>query len=488
MSGKIDKVPIELNGSSDLTAQAHTQPPRVMGFADLVMFYVVTGISLRWIATAASAGPSSIVIWIGAWLLFYVPLALSVVELSCRYPQEGGLYTWSKRAFGDFSGFMSGWTYWTSNLSYFPSVLYFAASNVLFVGGNRAAHLSSSKLYYMLFAIGVLAAITAMNVIGLNRGKWLHNVGSFGMWVPVAILVVMGVYAWRTFGAATSFSASHLVPGTHLKDVAFWAAITFAVCGSESASTMGDEIKDPRRTLPRALLVAGVIVTFCYIGGTVAILLALPSSEVNDLQGIMQAISKTASRLGWYNLIPISAALIALSNIGAASGFLAAVGRIPFVAGIDRFLPASFGKLHPRWGTPHISLITQTLVASLLVFLGQAGTSIKGAYDVLVSMSIIGAFVPYLYLFAAMYNLQKEPAPAGIFRVPGGTSVARFVACVGFSTTALTILVSLVPSPDEANKILAVIKIVGITGVTIGTGWLIYFLGNRKRGASSSRT
>ena len=487
MAAEIQRSAIELSGGLQPPAPARTQPPRVMGFADLVMFYVVTGISLRWIATAASAGPSSIVIWAGAWLVFYVPLALSVVELSCRYPQEGGLYIWSKRAFGDFSGFMSGWTYWTSNLSYFPSVLYFAASNVLFMGGNRSAHLSSGKVFYMLFAIGVLVVITAMNVIGLNKGKWLHNVGSFGMWVPVVILVVMGLYAWRMFGSATSFSPSHLVPSTHLKDVLFWAAITFAVCGSESASMMGDEIKDPRRTVPRALLIAGVVVTFCYIAGTAAILLALPSSEVNDLQGIMQAISKTASRLGWYKLIPISAALIALSNVAAVSGFLAAVGRIPFVAGIDRFLPDSFGKLHPRWGTPHVSLITQTLVASLLVFLGQAGTSIKGAYDVLVSMSIIGAFVPYLYLFAAMFKIQKEPAPPGIFRVPGGKSVARFVAGVGFTTTALTIMVSLLPSPDEANKILALVKVVGLTGVTIGTGCLIYYLGNRKRKASSSR-
>ena len=134
-----------------------------------------------------------------------------------------------------------------------------------------------------------------------------------------------------------------------------------------------------------------------------------------------------------------------------------------------------------------MSLIAQTLVASLLVFLGQAGTSIKGAYDVLVSISIIGAFVPYLYLFAAMFWLQKEPAPPGIFRVPGGRSVARFVAGVGFTTTALTIVVSLLPSPDEANKILALIKIVGLTGVTIGTGCLIYYLGNRKRKASSSK-
>src|SRR5882762_4966961 len=82
------------------------QPKRAMGFLDLVLFYVVTGISLRWIATAASAGPSAVVIWVGAWLAFYTPLALSVIELSSRYPQEGGLYIWSKRAFGDFAGFL----------------------------------------------------------------------------------------------------------------------------------------------------------------------------------------------------------------------------------------------------------------------------------------------------------------------------------------------------------------------------------------------
>ena len=90
------------------------QPKRAMGFLDLVLFYVVTGISLRWIATAASAGPSAVIIWFGAWLTFYTPLALSVIELSSRYPQEGGLYVWTKHAFGDFGGFICAWIYWTS--------------------------------------------------------------------------------------------------------------------------------------------------------------------------------------------------------------------------------------------------------------------------------------------------------------------------------------------------------------------------------------
>jgi glutamate:GABA antiporter len=462
-------------------ASSEVKPPRVMGLADLVMFYVVTGVSLRWIATAASTGPSSILVWGGAWLCFYVPLALSVLELSARYPQEGGLYVWSKKAFGDFSGFMSGWTYWTSNLSYFPSVFYFAASNALFVGGVRAAGFSNSKWYYIVFAIGVLALITLMNVVGLGRGKWLHNVASFGMWVPVVILVVMGVYVWRHFGSATSFSGPSLMPNFGVKNMLVWASMTFALCGCETGSMMGDEIKEPRKTLPRALLLAGAIVTFCYIGGTVAVLLALPSSEVNDLQGIMQAVTKTAVRLGWLGLIPVSAALIAISNVGAASGFLAAVGRVPFVAGIDRFLPGAFGRLHPKWGTPHVALIAQAVVAAGIIFLGQAGTSVQGAYDVLVSASIIGAFLPYLYVFAAMFKLQGEAAPVGGFRVPGGKWVGRLVACVGFTTTLVTIGISVVPSPDEANKVLAVGKIVGLTGALLGVGWGLFWLGKRRR-------
>jgi amino acid transporter len=486
MAGTINEAAMEASGSVDSAAQVHAKPPRVMGFADLVMFYVVTGISLRWIATAAAAGPSSIVIWVGAWCCFYVPLAISVIELSSRYPQEGGLYIWSKRAFGDFSGFMSGWTYWTSNLPYFPAVLYFAASNLLFVRGGHWAHLSNHKGYFMWFSILALVAITVMNVVGLDVGKWLHNVGSFGMWMPVVILVVMGIYAWRTFGSATSFTIASFAPSTHLKDMVFWATLTFAFGGCETGSFMADEIKNSRRTIPRAVLCAGLMVTFCYILGTVAVLLALPSSEVNDLQGLMQAISKTALRVGWLGVIPVSALLISISNLGAAGGFLSSVARLPFVAGLDRFLPPSFGKLHPRWGTPYVSLIVQMLAGIVFVFLGQAGTNVKGAYDVLVSMGIITYFIPYLYLFGSMFKIQRERAGPEVIRVPGGRAVARFIACVGFASTSFTIALSLLPSPDEANKILAVVKVVGLTGVLLAAGWLLYFLGHRNQGTSAS--
>ncbi len=475
-----DEITLLGPGVSIADLEDPNRPKRVMGFRDLLLFYVVTGVSLRWIATAAVAGPSSIVIWIGAWFAFYTPLALSVIELSSRYPNEGGIYVWTKRAFGDFSGFMSAWTYWTCNLPYFPAVLYFAASNALFIRQDSWGHLSNNTTYYILFSLIALTVATVLNVFGLDVGTWLHNMGALAMWIPICIIVGMGAVAWHLYGSATTFTLRSMIPSTHINDMIFWSVLIYAFAGCETASLMGDEIKNARRAIPRALLIGGVTVTFCYIVGTISVLVALPPSEMGNLQGLMQAISKTSHRVGFEGIIPFAAFLIALSNVGAAGAYLAAVARLPFVAGIDKFLPPAFGALHPRWKTPWVGLLTQWAFGVLFIFLGQAGTGIKGAYDVLVSMGVITYFIPYLYLFAAMFKLQNEPAGPEVIRVPGGKPVARLVALVGLMTTTFTIAISLLPPPDEPNKILAVVKIVGLSGILVGMGAWIYWSGKRR--------
>jgi amino acid transporter len=271
-----------------------------------------------------------------------------------------------------------------------------------------------------------------------------------------------------------------MAPSLRFNDIIFWSVLTFAFGGCETASFMAEEIKNARRTIPLALFFAGITVAFCYIIGTVCVLLALPSTEVNSLQGLVQAIAKTADRVGLPWFLPIAAFLIALSNIGASGAYLAAVARLPFVAGIDRYLPASFGALHPRWGTPWVALLTQAIIGAIFIFLGQAGTSVKGAYDVLVSMGVITYFIPYLYLFAAMFKLQREPAGAEVIRVPGGKPAAYTLSVLGFVTTSLTIALSVLPPADEPNKPLAVLKIIGGCGALVLVGVGLYWLGRRR--------
>src|SRR5881392_3569249 len=138
---------------------------RALTFRDLFLFYVVTGFSLRWIATAAAAGPSALVIWVIAALGLFVPLVFTVLELSSRYPEEGGVYVWSKRAFGPYAAFITGWTYWGSNLPYFPGLLYFGAANALFIGGRAWQSLSTHTSYFIIVSLAGLAFVVTLNVV-----------------------------------------------------------------------------------------------------------------------------------------------------------------------------------------------------------------------------------------------------------------------------------------------------------------------------------
>jgi amino acid transporter len=452
-----------------------------MGFRDLLLFYLVTGFTVRWIATAAGAGPSSIVIWVGACLAFYIPLMFTVLELSSRYPSEGGCYVWSKHAFGEFAGFITGWTYWTCNLPYFPGLFYFTAATALFIGGPEWQGLAGSRLYFVAFSLLALALAAGLNVRGLAVGKWLHNLGAIGLWVPGILLLGLGLTAGLRYGSATPFNSETLIPSTRLKDIVFWSTIAFSLSGLESASMMGEEIRDARRNIPRALLIAGVLITALYILGTVAMLVAVPQENILHLQGFMQAIQQASSSLGVAWLVAPIAALIVVGGLGQAGAWFAAGGRLPFVAGLDRFLPPVFGRIHPRYHSPHVSLLAQAAIAALFIFLGQAGTSVKGAYDVLVSMSIISYFIPYLFMFASMIRLQREPPGPDVIRVPGGRLVAVGIAALGLVTTSGTIGLALIPAEDEPNKLLAVGKIAGLTLLLLLAGTLIYWSGKRRR-------
>jgi amino acid transporter len=461
------------------TAQPQ-HPKRVLGFRDLVMSYVVTTLSLRWIPVAASVGPSSIFIWVVGLITVFIPLALCIMELSSRYPQEGGMYVWNKRAFGDFPAFLTGWIYWTSNLPYFPAILYFAASNALYIGGGRSSALQRSPWYFIVFSLLGVALALVLNVIGLNVGKWLNNLGAWGSWLPVVLLCIVGLAAWERFGSATSFGPHALRPSLHVGMIGVWATLLYAFSGAEAASFMGDEMKNARRIVPPALIVAGVIVTAGYILGTIAILVALPPAQVGNMEGIMQAISNAAARVGWYGIGPAIAFLIVLANLGGVGAYLASLARLPFVIGIDRYLPPAFGRIHPRWGTPAIALVTQALCCAVFVVLGQAGSSVRGAYQFLVAMSIITSFIPFLFMFAALIHLQREPVEPGVVTIPGGKPVAISLAVIGIVTTTGVIIGSAMPDSDEPHKVLAVVKVVLLSVLLIAGGMLLYQAGRRR--------
>jgi amino acid transporter len=447
---------------------------RTMGFGDLVLFFVITGFAVRWLPLAGSVGPSAIVFWVIACLAFYIPLVFCVIELSSRYPDEGGLYIWAKHAFGDFAGFITGWTYWTSVLPYFGGLLYFTAGNALYVGGDRWMAWSREPGYFIAFSLAALTIATGLNVVGLDIGKWLHNLGAISSWVPALVLMAVGTVAWLQFGPATEIDAASLVPTIDYKNVLFVSTLAFTLVGAESASLMAEEVRDARRNIPRALLVAGPVIAGTYMAGTICLLLALPPREIGSLEGIMQAVVQIEKRLDLHGVAPLISILITIGGVGMCGAWLAATARLPFVAGLDHYLPAAFARFHPRWGTPWIALSIQAALAALVAVLNQPGETVEGAYSVLVSMALIPTYIPFLFLFAAIIRLQGQPAGPEVRRVPGGRLGAIFLAGLGFSTTAVSTVFAAIPSELEEHKTWAIVKVVGLAGLLIVIGIVLY--------------
>jgi amino acid transporter len=195
----------------------------------------------------------------------------------------------------------------------------------------------------------------------------------------------------------------------------------------------------------------------------------------------MQALSKVAGRMGLAPIAPAIAVLVTLSSIGGVSAWFAASARIPFVAGVDRFLPSAFGRLHPRWRTPYVALGVQALIATVFIFLGQAGTSVKGAYEFLVSVGVLSYFLPFVFLFGSMIRIQQEPAGPGVMRVPGGKPVAITLAILGLATTAISSVLACIPASDEPHKVLAVVKVLGSSAMMVAIGAIIYWIGKSRR-------
>ena len=464
---------------------------RVLGMWDIVTMNIVAVVGLRWISRSARAGAPSITLWILAWLLFFLPMALTVIELSSRFPEEGGLYRWARRAFGPVHGFMCGWCVWVNNLFYFPSLLLFVAANALLVCGPGAAGLADSRVYSTGFVLGSLWLCVLLNLLGLEVVKRLHAIGSVATWLPAALLIVAGGIALVTRGSATELSLATLVPRDDvLSTLSLWSAMCFAFSGFEIGAFVGDEVKDARRTLPRATMISGAVVTLIYIAGSTSVLVALPPSALQERSGIADAVDLISRNLGLIGLGAITGGLLALGSFAGTSSWFGGAARVPFAAGVDRALPAWFARLDPKRQTPRNAILVQGVLATLIflvsVFLSVSGgqTTIQEAYDIMVNLTILIYFVPYMYLFMALVRLRRE-ADAGAersetLRIPGGNLGLYLVAVSGFAATAISVALLFVPPSGTENVLNYEVNLIGQAGVVVAIGAALYWSSARR--------
>jgi len=444
--------------------------PRTLTFRDLLLFKLVAIVNVSLLTPSAGLGRPALWLWAVAFALFFIPEVVAVLALSRRYPQEGGLYTWANRQFGPTHGFISGWYYWTGNLFYFPMQLVYLAGVLAYAAQGAGSALVDDKTFVAAVALGWLALVTTVNFVGLGVGKWLPNIGAVCTAFTAILIASAGVVAWRS-GASAPLRPDLPPAGEIFSGLGVMA---FAFMGVELASTMGSEIKHPDRDLPRAAMAAGALTLAVYVSVTWALQQLLPAAEIGAIEGILQGVDLGVKRLGLERLATPLASVMAVSLAGGLAAWYAGSTRIPFVAGFNDALPAALGRVHPRWGSPYVALLTQGVLTVGFIALTMWGSTVREAYQVLLRSSVVTTLIPFGYMFLALVSLDGVPR------------WKRAAGVVGLLVSAAGMIAAFVPGRDVANVVWYEAKLLGGSLLPLAVG-LALFARARRRAATFAR-
>ena len=460
-------------------AQEAPRLRRVLGRWDLVLLFVVAVFNLNVVPSIAANGGVTIWLWIVSLILFFWPQGIAVIELAHRYPGEGGVYLWAKEVFGDFHGFLSGWCYWTNNMMYVPTIMLYFVGVFVFALGSGHQSLADNKIFALSASLILLVVLVVLNILGLGVGKWINNFGAIGTGIAAAVLIGLGIIVYLRFGTTVT-SADFQIPANPRFVMNSFGVICFGLVGLELASVMGDEIENPGRILPGAVAWGGVLSGLLYIGATLTLLIAVGKQDISVLQGIVQAVGHMAARINAAWIVAPFAFLLSVSIAGIGSAWLAGSARIPFVAGLDSYMPSWLGKVHPRYATPYAALIVHAVVSMILVIVNFTGAGVQETFQKLLSLAVVLQLVPFLYMFGALLKIAADDS-FGKGRY--GRPTLFFAGASGLVTTILGIALAFFPAQQITSIMSYEVWMFGGTLLFIGLAAFFFFVYGRRKAA-----
>lgn len=444
---------------------------------DLILLNVACIVGLGSLAQAAQLGYGAMLFFALAIVTFLIPIGLMVAELNARMPEEGGFYIWTKQAFGNVHGYIAAWSYWLSNIVWYPTIMLLITSSALYLVGEESLHLMNDYRYYGTLSLVILWVVILLNILGMDRAKWISNLGGIATWAAIILLFMVGAYYVLSGQPIRPFAWHLLVPSSD--DFALWpffAAIAFGFGGFELGPVMAEEIENPKVNVPRAIFISSLIVGGLYMVGTMILVMVVPQEDISFIEAIAQAYHQIGSDLGWIWVGPMGSLLVVVGTLGLFGSWIMGTARIPFVVGLDRYLPEFVAKVHPKWGSPYISLLLQGVVVTAMFLASTAGSTIKEAFLVLYDMSVILYFIPFLYMFGALIvHHRRNTGEQGVIHWWGNGKGVWWVAAAGFGVTAFAMILAMIPTTHVEDGAWFVLKVVGGAILLNGLGLLVYW-------------
>jgi amino acid transporter len=447
-----------------------------LGLTDLALTQILFIVGLPWIGVAAKQGPSHIVLWLLAMLLFYVPSAVVVIYLNRIMPLEGGLYQWAKLGFNELAGFMVAWNLWLFAILNTSEIGLQITQYIGYMIGPSGDWLSSSKWFIGLVSFATIGVLVLLTTVGLGLGKWVHKAGGALMLITFGAVLILPVLNRANGSLAEYHPLQTEMPVLSIMSLNLLGKMGFgALGGFEYVAIHAGECRDPVRAISRSVLLAAPVIALMFILGTSSMLALIGQSRVDLIAPIPQILAEGFRPLGVVAAIaPVTILALLCIRIAQSSVMFGGNTRLPMVAGWDKLLPDWFTRLHARYKTPVNSILFVGATTLVLGLVGLIGVGKQEAFQLLWNAS--GVFYALTYL--AMFAIPLIGLRSSVSRPPVWLKLAAFS---GLLMTLLYVALSIVPIIQVESRVMFAVKIGGLILVANIVGFAIFVFVGRRR-------
>jgi glutamate:GABA antiporter len=447
-----------------------------LGLTDLALTQILFIVGLPWIGVAAKQGPSHVVLWLVAMLLFYIPSAAVVIYLNRIMPLEGGLYQWAKLGFNELMGFIVAWNLWLFAILNTSEIGLQVTQYLSYVIGPSGEWLTASKWFVGVVSAATIGALVMVATVGLGVGKWVHKVGGVLMLATFAAVLILPLLN-LAHGSLAEFHPIQIeTPALTLMSLNLLGKMGFgALGGFEYVAIHAGECRDPVRAISRSVAVAAPIIAVMFILGTGSVLALIPGDQIDLIAPIPQVLSWGFRPLGIAaGVAPIAIMALLCIRVAQSSVVFAGNTRLPMVAGWDRLLPEWFTRLHARHKTPVNSILFVGAATLALGLAGLIGVGRQEAFQLLWNASGVFYALTYVAMFAIPLIGLK-----GI--EPGPPLWLKATAVSGLIMTLLYVALSIVPIIQVESRLSFAAKITGLILLSNVVGFAMFVVVGRRR-------
>lgn len=419
------------------------QPKKVLSVFSLVMINVIAVDSLRTLPISAKLGASLITYYVIAALAFFIPVALVAAELATAFPNRGGIYIWVREAFGKRAGFLTIWLQWIYNVVWYPTILAFIAATIAYLFEPA---LANNKIYLLLMVLSLFWLFTLLNCFGMKVSSLISIIGAtMGTILPMVIIISLAGL-WMFQGNPVEVDFNIWLPDLHsVSNVSLFSVVLFGLIGIEMSAVHAEEVKNPQRDYPRALLYSTLLIIATLSLGSLAIIIVVPDQSISVVSGLIDAYAIFFNAYDIPKMTTVIAMLIILGGVSGVSAWIIGPTKGLLVSAQDGSLPSFFTRTN-QYEAPVTILITQAIIVSILSTIFILFESVNAAYWLLSDLCAQMALMVYIIMFAAAIKLRySHPKQARSYKIPGGNKVMWFVSGLGILCCFSAMLVGFIP-------------------------------------------